>query len=201
MKLPAPPADNKFRILVVEDDAIIAKLVNINLSMAGFDCRLAVTGLDGWNAFLSSDPHLVLSDIDMPGISGHELTAKIRAQSSVPIILMTAANTDDNEMQGFKSGADDYVSKPFNPKLLVTRVIANLRRVYRYDAPAAPSPMRTPAPVAPARDEATVPDGWSKCDSCGYMGPQFKFESTDSDHNRIFVCPHCKNRSLTFSLG
>lgn len=201
MKLPTPPTDNKFRILVVEDDATIAKLICINLTMAGFECRLASTGLEGWDAFLASNPHLVLSDIDMPGMSGHELTAKIRAQSSVPIILITAANTDHNEMQGFKSGADDYVSKPFNPKLLVTRVIANLRRVYRYDAPAAPPKIRIPAPAAPAVDEATVPDGWSKCDGCGYMGPQFKFEGTDIDGNRIFVCPHCKNRSLTFSLG
>lgn len=196
MKLPATPPDNKFRILVVEDDAGIAKLISINLNMAGFDCRIATNGLDGWSAFQSVNPHLVLSDISMPGLTGHELTVKIRAQSSVPVILMTAANSDENELTGFKSGADDYVAKPFNPKLLVTRVVANLRRVYRYDAPAAPVAAPTTAPAEP-----TLPEGWSRCDACGYMGPQFKFDGTDKDGSRIFVCPHCKNRTLTFAVG
>jgi DNA-binding response OmpR family regulator len=199
MKLPATPLDNKFRILIVEDDASIAKLVSINLKMAGFDCRIATDGNAGWAAFQSVDPHLVLSDISMPGLSGHELTAKIRAQSSVPVILMTAASSDENEMTGFKSGADDYVAKPFNPKLLVTRVVANLRRVYRYDAPAAP--VKAVPPPPDPNDEKSLPHGWSRCDACDYMGPQNRFNGEDINGNPIFVCPNCKSRTVTFSVG
>ncbi|HEX9996727.1 MAG TPA: response regulator transcription factor [Abditibacterium sp.] len=207
MELPEAPADNKYRILVVEDDQSISRLISIHLQKTGFHCFLAHDGSAGWDAFAECNPHLVLSDISMPGLSGHELIAKIRAISGVPLILMTAQATDENEMRGFKSGADDYVAKPFNPQLLVARVVANLRRVYRYSAPAPPekapsakaSPVKTPAAKAP--DEASLPADWSRCDACGYMGPQFKFEGHDKKGDRIFVCPHCTNRSLTFSIG
>lgn len=235
MNLPTPPADNRtYRILVAEDDPIIAKLIAIHLNMAGFETETAINGTDAWTLFGTQNPHLILSDIQMPGLSGHELTAKIRAQGSgVPIILMTAAGSDEAEMQGFKSGADDYVSKPFNPKLLMARVVANLRRVYRYDvaaletansaaaSPAAPLAAPTPvsSPDAAARHAAAaiaalrpsgssleaesteLPEGWSECTSCGYLGPQFKFEGRDLSGEKIFICPNCKSRSLTFSLG
>jgi DNA-binding response OmpR family regulator len=206
MKLPAPPTGNNYRILIVEDDATILKLISMHLSKIGFECRLATDGLEGWQAFKEFDPHLVLTDISMPGFSGHELAAKVRAESGVPIVLMTAQNTDDNEMQSFKSGGDDYVEKPFKPQLLVARVAANLRRAYRYSASAA-APAPTPpkaAPLAPRPAPSTskgVPDGWSTCDHCGYIGPQFKFENLDQDGNRTFVCPHCKHTSFTYSLG
>ncbi|PQV64839.1 Response regulator receiver domain-containing protein [Abditibacterium utsteinense] len=246
MKLPTPPADNRtYRVLVAEDDSIIAKLIGIHLKMAGFETEIAGNGTDAWTAFEASDPHLVLSDIQMPGLSGHELTAKIRAAGSgTPIILMTAAGSDQAEMDGFKSGADDYVSKPFNPKLLMARVVANLRRVYRYDV-GAPAPNSAPEiAVAPATNSANfnfnptttptsapfsspdaaaqhaaaaieamrpggasasqskaLPEGWSECSSCGYLGPQFKFEGEDSNGEKIFICPNCNSRALTFSLG
>ncbi len=240
MRLPTPPADNRsYRILVAEDDPIIAKLIGIHLKMASFEVELAVDGAQAWAAFGARQPHLVLSDIQMPGFSGQELTAKIRAVGSgVPIILMTAAGTDDVEMEGFKNGADDYVPKPFNPKLLMARVVANLRRVYRYDvgkstetpsATSAATSAATPAvsdsgvtspssPTAAAQHAAAaiaamnpgavpessskpLPEGWSECASCGYLGPQFKFEGQDASGEKIFVCPNCKSRSLTFSLG
>lgn len=221
MKLPAPPSDNKYRVLIVEDDPAIMKLVALHLNMAGFNCRQATNGANGWREFGEFDPHLVLSDISMSGLSGHELTAKIRSQSSVPVILMTAASSDDSEMLGFKTGADDYIPKPFNPKLLVARVVANLRRVYRYTPASEQTPARVgagqagatgnfnfssmpdTAPVAPAAQTANgaLPDEWSKCDKCGYMGPTFKFEGRDSAGTRVFICPHCKNRSVTFSVG
>ena len=204
MKLPDPPADNKYRILVVEDDPAILKLVSIHLKMAGFECFLASDGLLGWEAFEGCDPHLVLSDIAMPGLSGHELVAKIRAVSGVPLVLMTAQGSDENEMRGFKSGADDYVTKPFNPKLLVARVVANLRRVYRYSAPEpAEKPAASPptAPKTKADEAQMLPADWSRCDACDYMGPQFKFESEDKNGAQIFMCPNCKNRSVTFSIG
>jgi DNA-binding response OmpR family regulator len=203
MKLPSPPIGNNYRILIVEDDVSILKLISMHLGKIGFDCRGAGNGNEGWTAFTEFNPHLVLSDISMPGFSGHELTAKIRAASAVPIILMTAQSTETNEMQGFKSGADDYVSKPFNPQLLVARVAANLRRVYRYSAP---PPTTAPAArplggIKPQSQEPSIPENWTTCDTCGYMGPQFKFENLDENGRRIFICPHCKSTTMTFSLG
>ena len=121
MRLPAVPADNKFRILVVEDDAMIAKLISIHLEKAKFQSIVARDGLEGWSQFAQIDPHLVLSDINMPGLSGHELVEKIRSTSSVPILMMTAADSEEYQMKGFKVGADDYIPKPFNPKLLIAR--------------------------------------------------------------------------------
>ncbi|HEX8465861.1 MAG TPA: response regulator transcription factor [Abditibacterium sp.] len=233
MKIPAPPLDNKYRILIVEDDNSISKLIEVQMQLAGFAPHVVSDGLAGWAEFEKSDPHLVLSDIAMPGIDGHELTRRVRAVSSVPIVLMTASGSDDFEMLGFKSGADDYVNKPFNPKILLARVVAHLRRVYRYDgagaspvgtAPVVTEPlpagdatggfnfaavkMSPPPPtrsflVPPpaAESEAAVPDGWTKCDSCNYMGPEERFESTDLQGAPIIMCPNCKNRSVTFSIS
>lgn len=197
MHLPSPPSDSKsFRVLVVEDEADIARLVLVHLQRAGFDARLALDGNLGWQAFRDSDPHLALIDVNMPGMDGWSLAAKIREKSGIPIIMMTAACTDEDQIHGFKIGADDYVSKPFHPPVLLARVIAHLRRVYRYDAP-------EPHKHEPEHDHnpPAVPDGWSQCDGCGYIGPQFKFEALDPQKGRVFICPNCKQRRLTFSLG
>ncbi len=229
MKLPQPPLDNRtYRILLAEDDPAISRMVEMHLKASGFEVETAGDGAIALAKFTQNTPHLVLSDIQMPNMSGHDLTRQIRALGSgVPILLMTAAGTDEVEMEGFKTGADDYVEKPFNPKLLVARVVANLRRVYRYDV--APKPAAAPAaPLAPASvnsvndaakraasaiaalrphgssglpNEKEIPEGWSECASCGYLGPQFKFEGQDPSGENIFICPNCKSRSLTFSLG
>jgi len=184
MSLPPPPAGNgKYRILVVEDDPNIARLVLAILTKAGFECRYAPDGLAGLQAFADSNPHLVLLDLMMPGMDGRELCAKIRATSTVPIIMMTALNTDDDQVQGFKIGADDYVPKPFNPKLMVARVIAHLRRVYRYDSA---------AEAEKEVDTKPVPSGWARCDSCGYMGPPDKFEQKNKMGQQFVRCPACQ---------
>lgn len=192
MRLPAVPADNKFRILVVEDDAMIAKLLVIHLEKAKFQTIVARDGLDGWSQFTQCDPHLVLSDINMPGLSGHELVEKIRATSSVPILMMTAADSEEYQMKGFKVGADDYIPKPFNPKLLIARVVANLRRVYRYDA-------ETTTP--PAAGEAQTGVDWPKCESCQYVGPSERFRYVSAAGNTTAQCPNCKGRNISFNLG
>lgn len=196
MRLPDLPTDNRFRILIAEDDPSIAKLVSVHLKMAGFEIFNARDGLEAWSQFAQVNPHLVLTDINMPGLSGHELVEKVRGTSAVPILMMTAADTDESQMKGFKVGADDYIPKPFNPKLLTARVIANLRRVYRYT---------TPATTTPAEEETVpsmgLPAGFVRCDACGYLGPVWKFETTDTQGNKIAMCPNCRNRNITFSLA
>jgi len=200
MELPALPADGKtFRVLVVEDDPAIARLIMVHLKKVGLDPRAASDGNMGWKAFCECEPHLVLTDIAMPGMSGIDLTTKIRTRSAVPVIMMTALDSDEAQLQSFKAGGDDYVAKPLNPHLMMARVVANLRRVYKYDFHVeAPPP--APAP-SPEPQRSVLPDGWSTCDACGYLGPQFKFETLDAEKGRILVCPHCKNHLLTFQIG
>ena len=197
MQLPSPPADNKrFRILLVEDDESVAHLVLLHLQKTGFDARHAPDGNSGWHAFKQTDPHMVITDVTMPGLNGWELAAKIREVSGIPILFLTASDSDEDQVHGFKAGADDYVPKPFHPPVLLARVVAHLRRVYRYDH-------YDPAPdaAAPPPNPLSVPEGWTQCEACGYLGPQFKFEALDPQKGRVFICPNCKNRKLAFSLG
>jgi DNA-binding response OmpR family regulator len=202
MKLPEVPANGKFRILVVEDDAHIARLILLNLAKANMECLHAPDGAAGLARFQEADPHLIITDIMMPNMNGMDMTAKIREMSPIPIIMMTAADSEDREMQGFKSGADDYVPKPFNPKLLMARVLANLRRVYRYDTSVAGT--ATASVIATAEPETPMPapsrSDWITCDSCGFIGPRAKFQTTDKQGKSTLICPVCKQSNITFSI-
>ena len=202
MNLPDVPTNGKFRILVVEDDANIARLILLNLAKANMECLHAADGALGLARFKEADPHLIITDIMMPNMNGMDMCAKIRELSSVPIIMMTAADSEEREMQGFKSGADDYVPKPFNPKLLLARVLANLRRVYRYDASAQATP--TASVTAAAEPVEMAPPStrgdWVTCDSCGYIGPRVKFQQTDSTGKVSMTCPICKQNRIAFPI-
>ncbi len=209
MPLPAPSA--KFRILVVEDDAEVARLILLNLGRAGLDCRYTADGATGLSAFKEADPHLVLLDLMMPGMDGRAVCMKIRETSTVPIIIMTALSGEEPQLQCFKMGADDYVAKPFNPKLLVTRVVAHLRRVYAYDAEtgndapvAIHSAAPRPKPVASHKppSEAPIPIGFARCGACDFSGPQLAFEVRGGDGGRSLACPQCRRKEdIVVSLG
>ncbi len=123
----------KFRVLVVEDDAEVARLILLNLARAGLDCRFAGDGPMAFTAFKEANPHLILLDLMLPGFDGRAVCMQVREKSTVPIIIMTALAGEEPQLQCFRMGADDFVTKPFNPKLLVARVVAHLRRVYAYD--------------------------------------------------------------------
>lgn len=192
MPLPAPPETGKFRILVVEDDPSIARLLLTTLTRAGFECRYAPDGQEGWTAFRTTEPHLVLTDIMMPGMNGQELCVKIRESSTVPIIMMTAADTEEAQLQGFKGGADDYVAKPFNPKMMTARIIAHLRRVYRYD-------FHEPKEI---QTESSLPTGWVQCQRCDYMAPHERFKTEIIDGQPMTVCPSCgEAEHVAYSIG
>lgn len=195
MQLPDMPTDGRFRILVVEDDSSISKLIGIHLKMAKFDIFAARDGLEAWTQLERINPHLILTDINMPNMSGHELVEKVRGVSAVPIMMMTAADTDEAQMLGFKIGADDYIAKPFNPTLLTARLIATLRRVYRYDADAKPKTADDNSP------SMGIASGHAKCEKCGYMGPVARFESQNAAGERIVKCPNCRNSTPTFGVN
>ncbi len=192
MSLPTPPDSGKFRVLVVEDDGNIARLILTTLTRAGFECRYAPDGNEGLAAFKESNPHLVLTDIMMPGMNGQELVLKIRETSKVPIIMMTAADSEDAQLAGFKGGADDYVPKPFNPKMMTARVIAHLRRVYRYDY----------QEEKETKKESSIPAGWAQCQGCGYMGPRERFRTGTRDGDPVTICPVCSQEErIAYSIG
>ena len=115
-------------ILVVEDDRRIADLIAKNLEAAGFACRLAVDGDRALAEFARGAPALVVLDLGLAGIDGIEVTRRLRRQSDVPILMVTARTSEGDKLLGLEVGADDYITKPFSTAELVARVRALLRR-------------------------------------------------------------------------
>jgi DNA-binding response OmpR family regulator len=116
------------KILVVDDELKIARLVRDYLSEAGFDVTLASTGPAAVAAVRSDRPDLVVLDLGLPGMDGYDVTRAIRSGSAIPIIMLTARSEETDRIVGLELGADDYVVKPFSPRELVARVKAVLRR-------------------------------------------------------------------------
>lgn len=195
MSLPTHNSGSKFRILVIEDDAEVARLILLNLSRSGLDCRYAPDGPTGVAAFKEANPHLVLLDLMLPGFDGRTVCMQIREISTVPIIIMTALSDEEPQLQCFKLGADDYVTKPFSPKLLVARLVAHLRRVYAYDSD--PDEDTTPATA----NGISVPPGFARCDNCGYSGQSQTFDMRDKNGLRSRICPRCQRRDKITVAG
>ncbi len=116
------------RVLVVEDEGDISGLIRIHLEGEGFLVSVSENGIDAWNRIERSLPDLVLLDLMLPGMSGLDLCKKIKAKYDVPILMVTARNTDTDAVIGLELGADDYIRKPFSPRELTARVRAVLRR-------------------------------------------------------------------------
>jgi two-component system response regulator MtrA len=120
------------RVLVVDDDAALAEMLTIVLRNEGFDSRVCPTGERALAEFRDYRPDLVLLDLMLPGKDGIDVCKEIRAESGVPIVMLTAKSDTIDVVVGLESGADDYVVKPFKPKELVARIRA---RVRRFDEP------------------------------------------------------------------
>ncbi len=119
----------KRKILVVDDESRMRKLVRDFLVKQGFEVSEAVDGEDALNQFYAQkDIALIILDVMMPKINGWDVCKEIRENSKVPIIMLTAKGEEGDELQGFDIGADEYISKPFSPRILVARVEAILRR-------------------------------------------------------------------------
>ncbi len=116
------------KILIVEDDPSIGKLLRRALLLEGYEARLVQNGLDALSAFHEEHPDLVILDLMLPGIDGIEVCKRIRDESDVPILMLTARDTVEDRVLGLDSGADDYVVKPFDIDELLARVRAQLRR-------------------------------------------------------------------------
>lgn len=124
------------RILVVDDEATVREVVGQYLELEGYAVSAAATGLDALREAAAAPPDLVILDISLPGVDGLEVLRRLRAVSAVPILMLTARAEDVDKLLGFGLGADDYMTKPFNPRELVARVQAIMRRLEATSAPA-----------------------------------------------------------------
>ena len=134
---------NKPTVLIVDDDPKILRLLRIELSAQGFQPLPAERGEQALAIAAARRPDLVVLDILMPGLDGLGVLQRLREQSGVPVILLTAKGTDADKIMGLELGADDYLPKPFNPEELTARVRAVLRRVQSAEQPAAGTLIRT----------------------------------------------------------
>jgi len=118
----------KQKILIVDDEVSIQELIRFNLEQAGFETEVAGDGIAAVEMFESYRPDLIVLDLMLPGKDGYDVCKEIRRTSNVPIIMLTAKETELERVLGLELGADDYITKPFSPLELVARIKAVLRR-------------------------------------------------------------------------
>ena len=116
------------KILIIEDEMTIVDLISFNLKREGFEVDSAYDGVSGLEKALSGWADLILLDVMLPGMNGFDLLQKLRQESDVPVIMVTAREEERDKVLGLETGADDYMTKPFSVKELVARIKANTRR-------------------------------------------------------------------------
>lgn len=124
------------RIMVVEDDAYVCELVAQYLELEGFDTIQAGTGSDALTLVAEQLPDVVILDVNLPDVDGFEVARRLRATSAIPILMLTGRTDEVDKLAGFGVGADDYVTKPFQPREVVLRVQALMRRLAATSTPA-----------------------------------------------------------------
>ncbi|MGB9640894.1 MAG: response regulator [Anaerolineales bacterium] len=116
------------KILIIEDEAELVKVLRSYLEKAGFQVITALRGDSGLELWKREKPDLVILDLNLPGLDGLDIAREIRKKSNTPIIMLTARVEETDQLVGLEIGADDYITKPFSPRLVVARVRALLRR-------------------------------------------------------------------------
>jgi two-component system alkaline phosphatase synthesis response regulator PhoP len=132
----APPRQT---ILVVEDDQAVAQLIRLYLIRDGHDVLTASDGIEGLRLAQERKPSLIVLDLNLPKMDGIEVCRRLRADSQVPVVMVTARVDEEDRLAGLDLGADDYITKPFSPRELAARVRAVLRRSARETTAASPS--------------------------------------------------------------
>ena len=116
------------KVLIIEDELSFSEAITFLLKKEGFEVLVANNGQDGINLFNKEGAELILLDLMLPGVSGTEVCRQIRLKSQVPIIMLTARDTEIDKVVGLELGADDYVTKPYSARELIARINAVLRR-------------------------------------------------------------------------
>ena len=144
------------RILIIEDEASFSDAVSFMLEKEGFSVRVETTGTAGLASFARDGADLILLDLMLPGMSGTDVCKAIRTKSNVPVIMLTAKDSEIDKVLGLEIGADDYVTKPFSMRELMARVRAVLRRRSDDEPVNAAPPSLTAGPVVIDVDRHTV---------------------------------------------
>lgn len=147
MQIPTAPNPERARLLLVDDDRSLARMLREFLELQGFDVDLVHSGEEALARIAAAAPELVVLDVTLPGLSGFEVLARLRADSQLPVVMLTARGEESDRIAGLMGGADDYLAKPFNPLELAARVRAVLKRSR---VPAPPATAAVP-PAAPER--------------------------------------------------
>jgi DNA-binding response OmpR family regulator len=129
------------RVLVIEDDHVVTETLTVYLEQAGFAVSTCRDGVSGLAAASAPDVAVVILDLMIPGMLGQEVCRRLRASSSVPVLMLTARTAEADRITGLELGADDYVGKPFSPREIVARVQALVRRT-RTATGTPPAPLR-----------------------------------------------------------
>jgi len=128
-------------IMIVEDEPAVARGVQVALEREGYDVSVKPSGEDALESFSDTAPDLVVLDVRLPGMDGFEVLRQLRRETRAPVLFLTARADEVDKVVGLEIGADDYVAKPFNPRELVARMRAVLRRRADAPAPAEPAPV------------------------------------------------------------
>ncbi|MGQ0850096.1 MAG: response regulator [Actinomycetota bacterium] len=134
MALSASNPDHRPRVLVIEDEEAIAAAIKFSLELEGFTVATATRGRQGLDAARRLKPSVVLLDVMLPEMSGFDVCRQLRAESDVPIIMLTAKESEADKVAGLELGADDYLTKPFSMRELIARVRAQIRRASKTGA-------------------------------------------------------------------
>lgn len=121
-----------YKVLIVEDDVRIGNLIKDYFCKEGFEVRLEEDGVEGYVAFNSDHFDLIILDVMLPGLDGFCIAKRIRKKSNVPIIMVTARTDDEDQLMGYEVKVDDYVTKPFNPVILIAKAKNILERIESY---------------------------------------------------------------------
>lgn len=121
------------KILIADDEKEIVELVELYLQKDGFEVLKACNGIEAWGMIDGADVDLAVIDIMMPELDGYQLIRKIRTKYNIPVIILSARNDDNDKILGLGLGADDYITKPFNPLEVLARINAQLRRFYNFN--------------------------------------------------------------------
>ncbi|HLQ72828.1 MAG TPA: response regulator transcription factor [Bacillota bacterium] len=119
-----------YKLLIVEDEESIAKTLKGHLEKYGYECHIITDFTTVLDTFLDVDPHLVLMDINLPAFDGYYWSRKIRGVSNCPILIISARESDIDQVYGIENGADDFITKPFSMTVVLAKINSMIRRVY-----------------------------------------------------------------------
>lgn len=200
----ADEAKKDFLILVVASNTEVEKSMRIMLKTSALGIQFAPKGGIALSMFETSPADMVIISTELPNRNGFEFCLKLREKSSVPILMVTPKRDVDEELRSLKVGADAYLEEPFNSRVIMAHIVAQLRRTYRYNGQPKNSLQRSKVVKveAPEAPKAPTAPGWASCEACYYMGPQVKFEKVSNEGDARIVCPNCGSEQRTgFEIG